>query len=101
MFCTFLSLFYVHGEAICFIVPLAIHGIVPGVIKGDRQYLLVVFIQNTEVIFPVLAGMNAFLPSGIRERPEQFKSVDHILPRRSGRRVTNRPDALQRFSLVR
>ncbi|MDI4741477.1 hypothetical protein MJL33_05340, partial [Salmonella enterica subsp. enterica serovar Kentucky] len=39
MFCTFLSLFYVHGEAICFIVPLAIHGMVPGVIKGDRQYL--------------------------------------------------------------
>ncbi|CAH2821051.1 hypothetical protein SEEA9517_00200 [Salmonella enterica subsp. enterica serovar Agona str. 400095 17] len=101
MFCTFLSLFYVHGEAICFIVPLAIHGIVPGVIKGDRQYLLVVCIQDTEVAFPVAAGVNAFLVSGIHEHPELFKSADHILPRRSDRRVANRPDTFLRFSLVR
>ncbi|WP_423825434.1 NEL-type E3 ubiquitin ligase domain-containing protein [Salmonella enterica] len=33
--------------------------------------------------------MNAFLPSGIRERPEQFKSADHILPIHSGQHGEN------------
>ncbi|KML18884.1 hypothetical protein VL10_23470 [Leclercia adecarboxylata] len=101
MFRAFHSLFLIRGELVSFTVLLTCHDILPCIIKGDGQHLPAVFVQNAEVVFPVPAGLNVFLKSGARERPELFKSVDHLLTRRSGRRVANLPDVLQRIRQVR